>query len=198
MAEQATGWVIHGIRDEDGRLTIHGIAFNDRMNRWGLMACQTLGLSGDLNYAIRAAYVEYENVASPSDPVTVPTVLPTDTVAYYQSLSTSPTRDYLRVTFDRPPAIEIIGGYESDFEAGEGNQLAFTIVCNNTVGVNGKPFTNGANSKVCGIALVGTPVPDDPAQDIVFCRLYYGPSQQLIKPANGHFEGLYKVPFAND
>lgn len=166
---------------------------NKRMATGGFIEARCVGFR-DPAYGVVAAYLEYQNVGSPSDTVSTPTPAFNDTIAYYAGLAGGPS-DFLRLPLQVSPAIGIIPGNEADFAQGQGNQLTFFVQSAGTTGLFGSPFSSAHNSKVYGIALVATPVPGDQTRDILFARAYYAGSDQLVVPANGQVGIQYVVPF---
>lgn len=153
---------------------------------WGFIVAQLM--KGRSEYRINAMYIEFENVADPEDPVTVPTYGADEGAEYYDDLQSSGTRDFLRIPFASDPLLGIVTGaaYENYFTAGtSGNKLSFYAVTQGTEGVHGKTFSNGANSKVYGAALVATPVFADRTQDRIFARAYWDADEQAIKEPSG-------------
>jgi hypothetical protein len=142
----------------------------------------------DLKYALSHWYVEFENVGDPEDEVTPPAVDGSDEgsgIAYFNALSSSDVRDYLRVPIAYPPAVGVLTGYEGLFLAGQGNTFYFQGVLSGSEGRHGVTFSNASNSKVFGIALAASPVPDDPSQDLVFGRWYADDdTETLIVPVS--------------
>lgn len=162
---------------------------------WGAIACQCIGL-GNRSYRINAMYLEYENVADPDDPVTVPTYERGDGLDYYQNLVYTSDRDYLRVPLLLQPSIGIEPGFEDYFTEGvDGNRLTFHTQSQGTEGANGKPFSSGANSKIFGVALVATPVFEDPTKDIVLARTYFDVDDQTLKLASSQVGVTWDVVF---
>lgn len=176
----------------DGCKVLLASARNTWMYEWGQIATQVFG-RGNLAYVPAAFYVEYDNVATPSTTVPVPTVNRQDGISYYLALSSSPTVDYLRVPFLLQPGIDIDPAFTSFLSPPFGNRLSFHSLTSGTAGVNGKAFTNAANSKVYGLAVVATPVPGDHTQDVVWARLYYNVSDQTIKPVSGQLSLDYQL-----
>lgn len=159
-------------------------ADNDFMVSWGYAACQLFGY-GNPNYRINAVYLEFKNVASPGQLVTVPSFSDTDGLSYYQGLTGG--SDYLRVPLQINPQIAVAPGYNNYFEPGQGNQLNIYCQSTGSVGVNGTPFSSSANSTIYGVATVACPVLSDPTQDVLISRGYFPTSptnQQLLKPTN--------------
>lgn len=160
---------------------------------WGFIAAKCIG-QGNAAYKVSAAYLEYENVANPADPVSVPSFSRGDGLPYYNGLSGN--RDYLRVALSGTPAIDIASGFESYFTAGvSGNRCTFSFQSAGTQGVLGRPFANGNNSKACGIALVATPLASDRLQDVVLCRGYFEVADQIVKGVSTQIGVDWKVTF---
>lgn len=125
-------------------------------------------LSGNAKYAVSTMYLEFMNLASPSDPITPPAFDRTGGIAYYNGLVSSPDTDFIRVPLTVNPTIVPSG---VDYA---GNRLTFFGMTEGTTGFFGKPFTAGANSAVFGAGLIAAPDPDDQSQDVVFSRVYTG------------------------
>lgn len=147
---------------------------------WGEIACHLFG-DGNAKYKLSAMYIEFENVASPGDPVTAPAYAASEGVEYYEALAASGSRDFLRVPLLASPQKGIVSGYESGVAF---NQLSFLAQSSGTAGVHGKTFSDGANSTVFGLALVAAPVWGDRTQDLVFGRRYYQTAKQVPKRAS--------------
>lgn len=160
------------------------IAQNTQLVSWLSAAARALG--GDSRYSIRYAYVEFENVVAPGDPVSVPTVDPYDPAEgrdYYTGLTG--VRDYVRVPVLGTPIYSASAVYAAYFPPGDGNRLQITAAASAGVGENGATFGDASNSKVCGVAIVAAPGGDDSSQDIVLARTYYAAdSQQLLLPGS--------------
>lgn len=164
-------------------------ARNQRQNGYAKICVRLLGF-GDARYKLSAVYVEFENVASPGDPVTNPSFDKDAGIEYYSSLSGSGTRDFLRV-----PLTGVAGSLSDGFAGADENVVTFTAVSSGATGVHGKAFSSAANSKICGVALVATPVWADRSQDVVFGRAYYGVDDQLLKPSAGQVAVTYVEEF---
>lgn len=161
-------------------------------NDWVVMACRLFG-AGDLTYLPSAAYVEFVNVPSPGDEATIPSFGETAGAAYYQGLSASTDHDYLRVQLLANPTISL-----SPDGAAIGlplDTLTFLAQTEGSVGINGKPFTAGANSTVIGMAVVATPVWADATQDRVLARCYYEGGEQVPKQTLGQVVVTYAHTF---
>jgi hypothetical protein len=167
---------------------------NQLQYTWGFIAAQSLGL-GDVKYQIDAMYIEFENVAAPANPVTVPTYDRSEGLEYYDDLSASGTKDYIRASLASNPALGVKTGYESHFGAGEGNQLTFFAQTSGAIGVHGKTFSDSVNSKVYGAALIATPVFADPTQDVIFARTYFSVSEQVVKEASSQIGITWEISF---
>lgn len=145
-------------------------------------------LTGDVNYKLGAMYIEFENVASPGDPVAVPTYGRDDGKSYYDGLAGDPARDYLRVP------IFATGRTSSDETLFPlGNVLNLYARTAGVVGVNGLPFTGAANSTVFGAALVATPDFADQTQDLIFSRFYCEEEEQQGKSDNGQIASEWEL-----
>ena len=161
-----------------------------------IMAKLAAGVPG--SWFIRKAYIEFENVASPGDAVSLPTVDPMDTThgtAYYSALSGSSIRDFLRVDLLGGPQFGVATDYEGYFPDGQGNKLILSGQSAGTVGFHGRAFTNGVNSKIFGGALVVAPDEQDQTHDIVVARVYYASGDQKVKPASSQLTMSWNVPF---
>ncbi len=129
--------------------------------------------AGDSRYRIGGLYLEFENVASPGSPVSVPTFDRTRDVAYYNSLSGSSVRDYLRVP--------LTAGTTAD-EATE-SVLTFFARSSGSVGVHGKTFSDSVNSTIFGASLVAFVDSTDVTQDLLLSSYYFAVSDQQQKLA---------------
>jgi hypothetical protein len=159
----------------------------------GFAIAKALGL-GDVSYKINRMYVEFENVATPATPVSVPSFSNTEGRDYYANLVAP--KDYLRVPLLGDPTLGIVPGYEAYFTAGvDGNQLTFLAQTEGSVGMNGTTFSNGLNSKVYGIALVSAPSDSDETQDVIINRDYYLVADQQVKPASGQLTISWELGF---
>ncbi len=170
-------WRVHN----DGRVEAITFKQNQIQYAWGFAAVMAMCKRQPL-YGISSMYIEYENVADPTDPVTIPTFGREEGREYYQDLESSGTRDYLRVPLLQDPMLGIQAGFENFFTAGvNGNKATFFAQTAGIVGVNGKTFSTAANSKICGAALIATPVIADITQDIIVARAYYSVDEQEVK-----------------
>lgn len=140
------------------------------------------------NYAIRRAYVEFENSGAPVDPV--PTISRSGNKAgYYNSLSAP--RDYLRVSV---AATLEVNDDDSLYQAA--NRAVFLIETSGSVGAkNGLTFSDGAGSVVYGGALVAAPNDSDASQDLVYARVYHDPGDQQEKLPGAQIALRWELPF---
>lgn len=129
-------------------------------------------LAGKPGYNIATMYMEFENVASPGDPIIPPAYDRSSNVSYYSDL-TSP-RDFLRVPLTITPTI-----VSSDAGKYQGNQVTFFGISSGIVGENGLPFVHTVNSTIFGGALVASPVTDTQANDRLFSRTYWADAAVL-------------------
>ena len=170
---------------------------NQELPWWGYVVAKAV-TEGGYKWRIRKLYIEFQNVATPTTPVTVPTVdylNPQHALPYYAALASSPTKDYLRVDLRGTPSIEIASGYENYFDPGYGNEIFSFAQTEGLVGVNGKTFSDTVNSRVYGTALVCSPVENDPTQDIVVARGYFASGDQLVKLPGMQIGISWESPF---
>lgn len=176
-----------------GRFTEQGIFIprfckpNQIQLTWGVIAARQIGYKRQAHrpdYSISAMYIEFENVADPTDEVAVPTFSRDDAMEYYEALSASSVRDVVRVPLRMEPTLGVADAAVGLIPDGEGNMLTFFAMTSATTGIHGKTFSAGVNSKICGMGLVATPVFDDRTQDILFARTYLAPEDQQVKDAS--------------
>ncbi len=150
---------------------------NDVLYEWGALIGPLLLRQG-LQYGIAGMYIEFMNVADPSDPVSLPVVTrdADQGIAYYDGLATSPDRDYLRV-----PLIGGVLNQSDPIKFPKGNVPTFFAQTTGVVGVHGKPFSDANNSKVYGGALVAFVDKLDATQDRIFSRFYLDAAKQQVK-----------------
>ena len=149
---------------------------------WGIAAAKLMA-TGNAAYRISAMYIEFENVAVSSDPVTPPSYTRSEGQEYYEGLSLVADRDFIRASLLLPAAVSVEEGYEDYVPENEGNLLTFYTQTQGTAGYHGKTFSNAVNSKIFGAALVATPDPDDPTKDIIVARTYLSSPNQVLKIA---------------
>jgi len=152
---------------------------NKVMYEWGAVVGRLL-TQGSLEYKIGGMYIEYENVTDPDDVVSAPSFGRDsgDGVEYYNALSGSTNRDYLRV-----PLIAATMGTSDSAKFPKGNVPTFFAQTSGVSGVHGRPFSDVNNSKVFGGALVATIDEDDHTQDLVLSRFYLPTGEQQVKLA---------------
>lgn len=170
-----------------GRLTVSSGAIthttpNQIQYGWGAAAAKLLA-TGNPSYRISAMYIEFENVESPEDAVSVPTFDRSEGREYYENLGLLADRDFLRVGLLAPPDVAVVEDYEEYLPAGEGNLLTFYTQTQGAAGYHGRTFNHSVNSKVFGAALVVTPDGDDPTKDIIVARTYLAVEEQVLKIA---------------
>ena len=132
-------------------------------------------------YAARMMYVEYKNVASPGSTVTPPTGFSVnDGVEYYAGLGLIAGVDYLRIPIQGNRLL-LVDGYAGKTV----NAVNFDAYASAGVGVHGRPFNAGSNSLIYGVALVASPLPENPSADLILGRKYFTAQDQRICPASG-------------
>lgn len=145
------------------------------LNQWATITSQLLAV-GSSNYRISGMYLEFENVASPSDTVSAPSFDRTRDITYYDDLSGSANRDYLRV----PMTAATISSEGTGFS---NNQITFFARSSGTAGVHGKTFSDSVNSKIFGASLVAFVDNNDATQDLLFSSFYFDTANQQLKLA---------------
>jgi len=138
--------------------------------QWGEIVGKLL-TTGDAKYRIGGMYLEFENVASPGDPVSVPTFGRDRTIQYYDDLSGSGVRDYLRVPMTATT-------YTDEAEQ---TILNFFARSSGTVGVHGKTFSDTVNSTIFGASLVAFVDSTDATQDLLLSSYYFDVADQQQK-----------------
>lgn len=168
---------VRGWRIDEGstrREPLSGWRDNQTMYDWGTVVGKLLqGLSG---YHVNGMYVEFENTAGS---VSIPSFDRSGGVSYYQGLSGSGVRDFLRV----PMTAATLSSTDETLFPG-GNRVTFFAQTQGSVGQHGLTFSAGANSKVFGAALVAMPEQADYTQDLVFSRFYFDTAAQIAKVAS--------------
>lgn len=123
-------------------------------------------------YRIGGMAIEFENNGGAA--VSPPAFDRSGGKSYYDGLSSSGTRDYLRVPLS--------GHLMAD--SGNGKKITFLAQTAGVTGVHGKTFSDTVSSRVFGAALMAFPEgEDDSSLDIVHSRFYYTAANQLIKQA---------------
>lgn len=165
---------------------------------WGHIAARQLGFrrqAGRPDYHISAMYLEFENLASPSNTVTVPSFTRDLGLDYFNELLDSATRDFLRVPMRLEPTLGISAGFEPYFTDGvDGNQLTFFVQSAGVTGVHGKTFSHSVNSKIYAATLVAAPT-GDRTQDVVFARTTFSGAGQVTKEASSQIGISWDIAF---
>lgn len=159
------------------REPVTGWQHNDILYNWATIA-GTLLTAGNPQYRIAGMYLEYKNVASPSDAVAVPAFDRSGGISYYNGLAMTPDTDFLRV-----PLVAATLTSTSDSLFPGGNLMTFFAQSQGVTGAAGKPFGASHNSKIYGGALVAIPVLADRTQDLIFSRFYLTSGFQQVKLA---------------
>jgi hypothetical protein len=162
---------------------------NTVLYEWAAIAAQLL-TAGERQYRISGMYLEYENVASSGDTVTVPSYgrEASAGIAYYNGLAGSPVRDYLRVPL---VSAQVLSTNGTNYP--KGNQPVFFAQTSGVVGVHGLPFSEASNSKIFGAALVAILDEADATRDLVFSRFYLSTSLQQLKLASSQIGLEWKI-----
>ena len=132
-------------------------------------------LVSGLPFRIATMYMEFENLASPTDPIVPPTYDRTGGIGYYTSLAAP--RDFLRIPITIQPTRQ-----SSDPALYQGNRVSFFALTAGTIGQHGLPFSDTVNSAVFGAALCASPDPATQANDVVWSRAYFADRYELKQP----------------
>lgn len=176
---------------------------NQIQHTWGCLAAKALGLRPDglgPSYNISAVYFEYENVLTPETTVVEPqSFSKTLNIDYYNTISVTPNRDYLRVPIIVAPQFSTASGYAGLLPTNQQfNQLTFFAQTTGTSGMSGRSFganVGGRASKIYAAALVAAPDLDDPTKDVVFSRTVFSADNQVIKDASAQIGITWSVAF---
>lgn len=155
---------------------------------WATIVSNLLLRTG-LQYGLSTMYLEYQNLADPSDSVTIPSVTRGEGSAYYSALANSSDTDYLRVPLI---AGTLASTDQTNFPLG--NALTIFAQSAGLVGVNGKPFSAAAGSKVYGFAAVAAVDAADSTKDLVFSRVYFNAANQQAKLDSSQIGVSYQLP----
>ena len=145
---------------------------NEILYQWAEIASKLFTV-GSSNYRIGGMYLEFENGTTPGS-VTAPSFDRTRTVQYYDDLSGSASRDYLRVPLTASQILSEGTGLTN-------NQILFFARSSGTSGVHGKSFSTG--SVVFGASLVAFVDDNDATQDLIFSSFYFDTADQQDKLA---------------
>jgi len=172
---------------------LHHSQANQLQHGWGAIITEAVG-RGNRDFRIAGMYIEFENMADPSDPVAVPTFDRDEGIDYYNDLASSSVRDFLRIPLVAAPAISIAAGYDGSFIDGvTGNVMTFFAQTGGTQGFHGKTFSDSTNSKVFGAALVAMPNFSDQSRDLVFARTYLDVAGQIPKSPSSQIGVTWEV-----
>jgi hypothetical protein len=146
---------------------------NTVLYEWAAIAAQLL-TTGEKQYRISGMYLEYENVVSAGNTVTVPSYGRESSagIDYYNGLAGSPVRDYLRVPL---VSAQVLSTNETNYP--KGNQPVFFA----------------QTSGVVGAALVAILDEADATRDLVFSRFYLSTSLQQLKLASSQIGLEWKI-----
>lgn len=187
------------VNAQTGEKVLLGEQPNQVQYTWGFIAAKQLGYrpgADRANYNISAVYLEFENQADPEADISVAPFARDVGLPYYNDLSSSSTRDFLRI----PLSLEPAGGVSPNFEENlpvdqQLNQLTFFVQTSGTTGVHGKTFSHAVNSKVFSVALVATPDFSDRTKDVVFARALFSAANQVTKEASSQIGITWSVAF---
>ena len=157
MRDRITGTVAVYTLSKDGSKTLLFKSHNQIQDDYAKIL--PLLMSGNPDGKINTLYLEYKNVASPSDTVEV-TPFETNVLAeHYTNLSGD--TDFIRHRLVMTPT------------AGDG-YVEFTAVIGAETGFHNLPFgESGYNSRVYSMALVAAKSENDQTQDLIFARKHW-------------------------
>ena len=170
---------------------------------WGFIAAKQIGYRPNperYSYNISAVYIEFENQTDSEDEISVETFLRNEgDIQYYNNLSLSANRDFLRIPLIIEPAGSVSAGYEGKLPTEQQlNKLTFFVQTVGTQGVHGKAFSHnaaGGTSKVYAAALVAAPLYSDRTKDVIFARTMFIPSNQVTKEASSQIGLTWDIAF---
>lgn len=176
---------------------------NQIQHTWGYLAARALGLrnTGDTpSHHISAVYFEYENVLTAETAVVESqSFSKTLNIDYYNTLGTSPNRDYLRVPIIVAPQFSTATGYASLLPTNQQtNQITFFAQTTGTSGMTGRAFganVGGRISKIYAAALVAAPDIADPTKDVIFSRTVFSADNQVIKDVSAQVGITWSIAF---
>lgn len=163
----------HEVKSNDLWLPKTGFRKNLVLNQWATIVSKLL-TTGDARYRIGGMYLEFENTASPGDPVSAPTFDRTRDVTYYDDLSGSGVRDYLRVPMTANTVASEGTGFTDDL-------MTFFGRSSGVLGVHGKTFSDSVNSTIFGASLVAFIDNNDATQDLLLSSFYFDVADQQQK-----------------
>ncbi len=143
--------------------------------QWAEIASKLL-TTGDSRFRIGGLYLEFANTTSPGDAVAIPSLNRTRDVEYYNALSASATKDYLRVPLTASPV-------SSEGVGLSNNQITFFARSGGIAGVHSKPFSHASNSVIIGASIVAFVDATDATRDLLFSSFYFAEEDQQQKTA---------------
>lgn len=169
---------------------------NDLVVSAGHLVLQALA-NKDPTYGLSVMYVEFENVADAETAASIPTIDPED-LDYYSNLSSSPSRDFLRILLTEDPATFMVDGYATILpETMPNGVIIYGSTGDATEGVNGKAFDAASFSKIAGLAIGAAPSVSDRTQDILYARAYYSEETQWLVQDNIQLRVSYRIRFTD-
>lgn len=168
---------------------------------WGYIAAKQLGYRRQADrpdYHISAMYIEYENQGSASAAISVSNPRTTD-ISYYDDLSSSTNRNFLRVPLSLEPALSVSAGYEANLPVNQsGNQLTFFAQTADArvvyAGAN-KAFSAENGSKIYAACLVAAPTFGDRTKDVIFARTIFSEANQITKEPSSQVGITWDIAF---
>ena len=139
---------------------------------WAAITGRLLNGSG-LKYSIGGMYLEFDNSGGT---ITPPAFDRSRTISYYNNLSGSSNRDYLRVSLNSTQLLSSDSTLYPD-----GNQCIFFSRSQGLKGVHGKDFSDTDNSVIFGASLVAFVDDTDATQDLLLSSIYFQTADQQAK-----------------
>lgn len=169
---------------------------------WGYIAAKQIGYRPGPDrpsYHISALYLEFENQVDPGVAISVANFDRDLGITYYNNLSDSTARDFLRIPLILEPAGSVSAGFEGNLPTEQQlNKLTFFAQSVGTTGVHGKDFSHsgaGGTSKVYAAALVAAPDFNDRTKDVIFARTMFQPANQVTKEASSQIGLTWDIAF---
>lgn len=174
----------------DGSVVTGPLRQNAVCYDWGTCAAALFrGLQDGKSYKVGGMYLEFDNSGSVVDPT--PTISRASTSAYYRNLSG--TADFIRI-----PLIAS-SGQSSGIDFSGDNIATFYGQSVGTTGHRSSSplaFSDAANSRIYGAALVAFTDADDATQDLIISRIYFDPDDQVEKIAGSQIGITWSLVFA--
>ena len=139
---------------------------------WASIVGNLLNGTG-LNYRIGGMFLEFDNSGGV---ITPPAFDRTRDISYYTNLSSSGTRDYLRVPLT---SAQLTSSDATLFPSG--NKCTFFSRSQGIQGVHGKNFSSGDSSVIFGASLVAYVDSTDSTQDLILSSMYFETADQQAK-----------------